>query len=107
MVHNGIEYGLMQAYAEGYELLARPGLDIDAKGALSAWREGRVVRSWLLALFVRALDQRPGPEGQAGVAQDPGEGRWPAPAAIERGRAPTATNPALDGQSDGEGKSVA
>src|SRR3546814_283119 len=45
MVHNGIEYGLMQAYAEGYELLARSGLDIDAKGALSAWREGSVVRS--------------------------------------------------------------
>src|SRR3546814_16312852 len=63
MVHNGIEYGLMQAYAEGYELLARSGLDIDAKGALSAWREGSVVRSWLLDLFVRALDQRPGLEG--------------------------------------------
>src|SRR3546814_16306386 len=76
MVHNGIEYGLMQAYAEGYELLARSGLDIDAKGAPSAWREGSVVRSWLLDLFVRALDQRPGLEGLAGVAQASGEGRW-------------------------------
>ena len=53
MVHNGIEYGLMQAYAEGYELLARSGLDIDAQGALSAWRQGSVVRSWLLDLLVR------------------------------------------------------
>ena len=76
MVHNGIEYGLMQAYAEGYELLARSGLDIDAKGALSAWRQGSVVRSWLLDLLVRALDQRPGLEGLAPVAQDSGEGRW-------------------------------
>jgi len=60
MVHNGIEYGMMQAYAEGYELLARSGLDIDAKGALGAWRNGSVVRSWLLDLFVLALDKHPG-----------------------------------------------
>jgi 6-phosphogluconate dehydrogenase len=85
MVHNGIEYGLMQAYAEGYELLARSGLDIDAKGALSAWRQGSVVRSWLLDLLVRALDQRPGLEGLAPVAQDSGEGRWTVQEAIERG----------------------
>ena len=76
MVHNGIEYGLMQAYAEGYELLARSGLDIDATKALSAWRQGSVVRSWLLDLFVRALEQHPGLEGLAPVAQDSGEGRW-------------------------------
>jgi 6-phosphogluconate dehydrogenase len=85
MVHNGIEYGLMQAYAEGYELLARSGLDIDAKGALSAWREGSVVRSWLLDLLVRALEQRPGLDGLAPVAQDSGEGRWTVQEAIERG----------------------
>jgi len=85
MVHNGIEYGLMQAYAEGYELLARSGLDIDAKGALSAWRQGSVVRSWLLDLFVRALDQRPGLEGLAPVAKDSGEGRWTVQEAVERG----------------------
>jgi 6-phosphogluconate dehydrogenase len=85
MVHNGIEYGLMQAYAEGYELLARSGLDIDAKGALSAWREGSVVRSWLLDLFVRALDQHPGLEGLAPVAKDSGEGRWTVQEAVERG----------------------
>ncbi len=85
MVHNGIEYGLMQAYAEGYELLVRSGLDIDATGALGAWRRGSVVRSWLLDLLVRALEQRPGLEGLAPVAQDSGEGRWTVQEAIERG----------------------
>jgi 6-phosphogluconate dehydrogenase len=95
MVHNGIEYGLMQAYAEGYELLARSGLDIDAKGALSAWREGSVVRSWLLDLLVRALDQRPGLEGLAPVAQDSGEGRWTVQEAIERGVATPVISAAL------------
>ncbi|MFP5256163.1 MAG: phosphogluconate dehydrogenase (NAD(+)-dependent, decarboxylating) [Acidimicrobiia bacterium] len=95
MVHNGIEYGLMQAYAEGYELLARSGLDIDAKGALSAWRQGSVVRSWLLDLLVRALDQRPGLDGLAPVAQDSGEGRWTVQEAIERGVAVPVISAAL------------
>jgi 6-phosphogluconate dehydrogenase len=95
MVHNGIEYGLMQAYAEGYELLARSGLDIDATGALSAWRQGSVVRSWLLDLFVRALDQRPGLDGLAPVAQDSGEGRWTVQEAIERGVATPVISAAL------------
>jgi len=95
MVHNGIEYGLMQAYAEGYELLARSGLDIDAKGALSAWRQGSVVRSWLLDLLVRALEQRPGLEGLAPVAQDSGEGRWTVQEAIERGVATPVISAAL------------
>ncbi len=95
MVHNGIEYGLMQAYAEGYELLARSGLDIDAQGALSAWRQGSVVRSWLLDLFVRALEQRPGLDGLAGVAQDSGEGRWTVQEAIERGVATPVISAAL------------
>ncbi|MGQ0433611.1 MAG: phosphogluconate dehydrogenase (NAD(+)-dependent, decarboxylating) [Microthrixaceae bacterium] len=85
MVHNGIEYGMMQAYAEGYELLARSGLDIDAKGALGAWRQGSVVRSWLLDLFVLALDEHPGLEGLAPVASDSGEGRWMVQEAVERG----------------------
>jgi 6-phosphogluconate dehydrogenase len=95
MVHNGVEYGLMQAYAEGYELLARSGLDIDAKGALSAWRQGSVVRSWLLDLFVRALEQRPGLEGLAPVAQDSGEGRWTVQEAIARGVATPVISAAL------------
>jgi 6-phosphogluconate dehydrogenase len=95
MVHNGIEYGLMQAYAEGYELLARSGLDIDAKGALSAWRQGSVVRSWLLDLFVRALDERPNLDGLAPVAKDSGEGRWTVQEAIERGVATPVISAAL------------
>jgi 6-phosphogluconate dehydrogenase len=76
MVHNGIEYGLMQAYAEGYELLLAADLEIDAAGAFSAWRQGSVVRSWLLDLMVSALEKDPGLTGIAGWAGDSGEGRW-------------------------------
>jgi 6-phosphogluconate dehydrogenase len=85
----------MQAYAEGYELLVRSGLDLDAEGALGAWRHGSVVRSWLLDLLVRALEQRPGLEGLAPVAQDSGEGRWTVQEAIERGIATPAISAAL------------
>jgi 6-phosphogluconate dehydrogenase len=95
MVHNGVEYGIMQAYAEGYELLERSGLDIDVVGALDAWREGSVVRSWLLDLLVRALQQTPDLEGIAGVGLDSGEGRWTLQAAIERGVATPAISAAL------------
>jgi 6-phosphogluconate dehydrogenase len=95
MVHNGIEYGLMQAYAEGYELLARSGLEIDAVGAMRAWREGSVVRSWLLDLMVRALEERPDFDGIKGVAQDSGEGRWTVYEAIERGVATPVISAAL------------
>jgi 6-phosphogluconate dehydrogenase len=95
MVHNGIEYGLMQAYAEGYELLARSGLGIDVDGALDAWRSGSVVRSWLLDLLVRALQQTPDFDGIAGVAQDSGEGRWTVQEAVERGVAMPVISAAL------------
>jgi 6-phosphogluconate dehydrogenase len=95
MVHNGIEYGLMQAYAEGYELLARSGLDIDAEAAISAWRQGSVVRSWLLDLMVRALEQRPNLDGLRGVAQDSGEGRWTVQEAVDRGVAVPVISAAL------------
>ena len=95
MVHNGIEYGLMQAYAEGYELLARSGLGIDVEGALDAWRHGSVVRSWLLDLLVRALQQTPDLDGIAGVAEDSGEGRWTVQEAIERGVATPVISAAL------------
>ena len=60
MVHNGIEYGLMQAYAEGYELLAAADLVTDVPGVLQAWQRGTVVRSWLLDLLVLALKDDPG-----------------------------------------------
>jgi 6-phosphogluconate dehydrogenase len=76
MVHNGIEYGLMQAYAEGYELLTAADVDLDADAALKAWRQGSVVRSWLLDLLCRALEVDPGLSGFRGHASDSGEGRW-------------------------------
>jgi 6-phosphogluconate dehydrogenase len=76
MVHNGIEYGLMQAYAEGYELLSAADIDIDVDAALRSWRHGSVVRSWLLELLVRALDADPGLHILRGWAADSGEGRW-------------------------------
>jgi 6-phosphogluconate dehydrogenase len=76
MVHNGIEYGLMQAYAEGLELLGASELGIDVPGAVKAWRQGTVIRSWLLDLLDRALDEDPGLEQLKGWADDSGEGRW-------------------------------
>jgi 6-phosphogluconate dehydrogenase len=95
MVHNGIEYGLMQAYAEGYELLCRSGLGIDVGGALAAWQHGSVVRSWLLDLLVRALESSPDLAGIAGYASDSGEGRWTVEEAIERGVATPVISAAL------------
>jgi 6-phosphogluconate dehydrogenase len=85
MVHNGIEYGLMQAYAEGYEILDQSGLGIDAQAALAAWRQGSVVRSWLLELLVAALERTPHLEGIRGVAMDSGEGRWTVNEAVRLG----------------------
>jgi 6-phosphogluconate dehydrogenase len=76
MVHNGIEYGLMQAYAEGMELLRASELGIDVPGAVKAWRHGTVIRSWLLDLLDRALDEDPALEALKGWADDSGEGRW-------------------------------
>ncbi|MCB0990699.1 MAG: NADP-dependent phosphogluconate dehydrogenase, partial [Acidimicrobiales bacterium] len=76
MVHNAIEYGMMQAFAEGYELLGASELDIDIKAATSAWRNGSVIRSWLLDLLVNALDEDPGLQSIRGYADDSGEGRW-------------------------------
>ncbi|MHB8340427.1 MAG: phosphogluconate dehydrogenase (NAD(+)-dependent, decarboxylating) [Mycobacteriales bacterium] len=83
MVHNGIEYGIMQAYAEGYELLTATGVVSDVPGVFRSWTQGTVIRSWLLDLLVRALDQDPGLTGIKGVAVDSGEGRWTVQAAID------------------------
>lgn len=84
MVHNGIEYGLMQAYAEGYELLdKREDLIKDVKGTFKAWQRGTVVRSWLLELLVRALEQDPEFEEIEGYVDDSGEGRWTLEEAID------------------------
>jgi 6-phosphogluconate dehydrogenase len=95
MVHNGIEYGIMQAYGEGFELLTRSGLGIDVLAGLRAWQHGSVVRSWLLDLLVRSLEQDPDLSEIAGVAHDSGEGRWTVNEAIERGVATPAISAAL------------
>ncbi|SFS84953.1 phosphogluconate dehydrogenase (NAD(+)-dependent, decarboxylating) [Saccharopolyspora flava] len=76
MVHNGIEYGLMQAYAEGFELLAASDVVTDVPATIKAWSQGTVVRSWLLDLLVRALDEDPELAELRGYVQDSGEGRW-------------------------------
>ncbi|MGH8774525.1 MAG: phosphogluconate dehydrogenase (NAD(+)-dependent, decarboxylating) [Jiangellaceae bacterium] len=83
MVHNGIEYGLMQAYGEGYELLAAATVVTDVPGVFKAWSRGTVVRSWLLDLLVAALEEDPGLAEIKGYVEDSGEGRWTVEAAID------------------------
>ena len=83
MVHNGIEYAIMQAYAEGYELLAASDRGIDVPGTFKAWQRGTVVRSWLLELMVRALDEDPQFADIDGYVDDSGEGRWTLEEAID------------------------
>ena len=86
MVHNGIEYGLMQAYAEGFEIMgAADEFDLDLHEIASIWRYGSVVRSWLLELAERALRPGAGFDQIKGVVADSGEGRWTAQEAIDRG----------------------
>lgn len=82
MVHNGVEYGLMQAYAEGYELLCAEHLVTDVQGVLRAWTAGTVVRSWLLDLLVEALGADPALSEISGYVDDSGEGRWTVEEAI-------------------------
>ncbi|WP_088287477.1 phosphogluconate dehydrogenase (NAD(+)-dependent, decarboxylating) [Kineosporia sp. A_224] len=82
MVHNGIEYGLMQAYAEGYELLAAKDIVTDVHGCFKAWTRGTVVRSWLLDLLVKALEDDPDLAQIRGYVNDSGEGRWTVEEAI-------------------------
>ena len=82
MVHNGIEYGLMQAYAEGYELLTAAEVVTDVPAVLGAWTRGTVVRSWLLDLLVLALEEDPELAGLRGYVEDSGEGRWTVEEAI-------------------------
>lgn len=83
MVHNGIEYGLMQAYAEGYELLEATDIVDNVTDVFQSWREGTVIRSWLLDLLVAALEQDTGLASIKGYADDSGEGRWTVEAAID------------------------
>lgn len=91
MVHNGIEYGLMQAYAEGFEILSRAGgqagegarFDFDLADIAEVWRRGSVISSWLLDLTAIALAADPELRGYSGFVEDSGEGRWTLMAAIE------------------------
>ncbi len=83
MVHNGVEYGLMQAYAEGFELMQASEFDLDLAAVAEMWRHGSVVRSWLLDLLARALEEDPGLESIRGYVEDSGEGRWTVEQAIE------------------------
>jgi len=76
MVHNGIEYGLMQAYAEGFEILKESRYDLDLAAIASLWNQGSVVRSWLLELTARALEADPGLKALSDYVEDSGEGRW-------------------------------
>ena len=86
MVHNGIEYGLMQAYAEGFEIMQKADeFSLDLHQIASIWRYGSVVRSWLLELAERALSPGSGFEEIEGYVVDSGEGRWTAQEAIDRG----------------------
>ncbi|GGL03718.1 6-phosphogluconate dehydrogenase [Salinibacterium xinjiangense] len=85
MVHNGIEYALMQAWAEGYELLdSRKDLVTDVTGSFKAWQRGTVVRSWLLELLVKALEEDPEFTEISGYVEDSGEGRWTVHEALDR-----------------------
>jgi 6-phosphogluconate dehydrogenase len=83
MVHNGIEYGLMQSFAEGFEIMNASEFELDLRQLAALWQHGSVVRSWLLELLERALADDPGLESIRGYVQDSGEGRWTVQAAID------------------------
>ena len=83
MVHNGIEYAVMQSYAEGWELLEKVDLVDNVTEVFDSWRDGTVIRSWLLDLLVAALEEDTHLDGLKGYADDSGEGRWTVQAAID------------------------
>jgi 6-phosphogluconate dehydrogenase len=84
MVHNGIEYGMMQAYGEGFELLKASQFDVDLAKVSRLWNQGSVVRSWLLELAESAFQQDPELASIKGYVEDSGEGRWTVQEAIEK-----------------------
>jgi 6-phosphogluconate dehydrogenase len=84
MIHNGVEYGMMQSYAEGFELLRAADYSYDLAELAALWNRGSVVRSWLLELAERALRKDPGLEQIRGWVEDSGEGRWTVQEAIDR-----------------------
>jgi 6-phosphogluconate dehydrogenase len=106
MIHNGIEYGMMQALAEGFALIdARPELDIDAGRLAETWRHGSVVRSWLLDLSAGILQDNEPLESVAPVVADSGEGRWTALESIELGVPTPVITMALMGRFSSQGRS--
>ncbi len=95
MVHNGMEYGIMQAYAEGWELMEAAEVVDNVPDVFESWQEGTVIRSWLLDLLVRALKDDPNLGEVRGYAEDSGEGRWTVDAAIDSAVAVPAITAAL------------
>jgi len=83
MIHNGIEYGMMQAYGEGFEILERSRFPLDLRAIASLWNQGSVVRSWLLELLESAFAKDAALEGIRGYVEDSGEGRWTVQEAID------------------------
>jgi 6-phosphogluconate dehydrogenase len=83
MIHNGIEYGMMQAYAEGFEILEKSRYDLDLQKISHLWNQGSVVRSWLLELAERAFTDDPDLSELRGYVEDSGEGRWTVQEAID------------------------
>jgi 6-phosphogluconate dehydrogenase len=84
MIHNGIEYGMMQAYGEGFELLETSRYDLDLRKIAHLWNQGSVVRSWLLELAESAFAKDPQLSSIRGYVEDSGEGRWTVEEAVER-----------------------
>ncbi|OGR83010.1 MAG: 6-phosphogluconate dehydrogenase (decarboxylating) [Elusimicrobia bacterium RIFCSPLOWO2_01_FULL_54_10] len=95
MVHNGIEYGMMQAYAEGFEILQASTYKTDPRAVAHLWNQGSVVRSWLLELAEAAFTKNPNLKGISGYVGDSGEGRWTVQQAVESGVAAPVTAMAL------------
>lgn len=83
MIHNGIEYGMMQAYAEGFEIMEKSRYDLDLRKISHLWNQGSVVRSWLLELAERAFTDDPELASLRGYVEDSGEGRWTVQEAID------------------------
>jgi 6-phosphogluconate dehydrogenase len=95
MIHNGIEYGMMQAYGEGFELLKASQFELDLAKISRLWNQGSVVRSWLLELCESAFEKDPNLDAIKGYVEDSGEGRWTVIEAIDKGVAATALAHAL------------
>jgi 6-phosphogluconate dehydrogenase len=84
MIHNGIEYAMLQGYAEGFEIMNASDYDLDLRRIAELWRHGSVVRSWLLDLAAAAYQRDPELEALTGYVEDSGEGRWTVQEALDR-----------------------